>query len=201
MSSTARRKDATRIIKLTASPLKIFLRGHVLIAQFPGTKLAQRLGKLPVGVVGRVLARPPDIIAELARPAEPTELTDQCLQADEAVDSDLVAPPLCRGRSQDARLQPCLDGCARDSEQPGRHGHRHARQLASPVFEQDFGGFPDTLLVQPARGHIVQQRNVRDDLLSVLILACYGHLPPPSTEQYTAVFVHLWLVLLQMETD
>jgi hypothetical protein len=45
----------------------------------------------------------------------------------------------------------------------------------APVLEQDLGGFPDPLLVQPARSHIMQQGDVGDDLLGAVKLTCDGH--------------------------
>jgi hypothetical protein len=43
------------------------------------------------------------------------------------------------------------------------------------VLEQDLGGLPGPLLVQPARGHVVQQSDVGGNLLGTVKLARDGH--------------------------
>ena len=48
-----------------------------------------------------------------------------------------------------------------------------------PVLEQDLSGLLDPLLIKSPGGHVVQEGNVSDNLLSVVILTSDGHLPPP----------------------
>jgi hypothetical protein len=59
-------------------------------------------GELAVGVVGGVLNGSPDVVPQLAVLPELPEFPEQDLRPDRAVDGDLVAPPLRRGRDQDA---------------------------------------------------------------------------------------------------
>jgi len=138
-------------------------------------QLVQRLGELAVGVVGGVLGGPPHVIAKLAALAQPPQFLKQDLQADETVDGDLVTPPLRRRWDQDTRLQPCLDGCPGDPEQTGSHRDGHAGQFMPAVGEQNLSCIPDLFPVKPARGHVLQESDIGDDLLGMVIFASDGH--------------------------
>src|ERR1039457_4916158 len=86
-----------RIAELAACPFQILIRRHVLLAEFPRAQLAQRLGELAIGVVGGVLAGPPDVIPQLAVFAELPEFCEQGMHPDQAVNGDLVPPALGGG--------------------------------------------------------------------------------------------------------
>jgi hypothetical protein len=47
----------------------------------------------------------------------------------------------------------------------------------SPVLQQDLSGLPHPLLVKPARGHVVQERDVSHNLRGVVVLASDRHQP------------------------
>src|ERR1700730_18514798 len=173
-----------------ACPVKVFCGRHVLVAEFPGAQLAQRVGKLAVGVVGSVLSRPPHVIPELTALSEPPEFLKKNLQADEAVDGDLMAAAPHTRCNENACLPPRLDRCPGDPQQARGHSHRHTRQLVPPVLQQNLSSLPDPLLIKPPRGHVMQQGNVSDNLLGAAILTSDGH---PGhllhTEQNYARFV------------
>jgi hypothetical protein len=90
----------------------------------------------------------------------------------------MTPPPFCSD-GEDACPSPCLNGGTGHPQQAGGDRHRYARQLMPPVFQPNLRGAPDPLLIKPARGHVMQQGNISDHLLSVLILARDRHPPRP----------------------
>src|SRR5579859_4111550 len=98
-----------------------------------------------------------------------------------------MTPPPRRRSSEDACPPPCFNGRTGHAQQAGGDRHRHARQLMPPVFQQNLRGLPDPLLIKPARGHVVQDGNISDHLLSALILARDRHLAPPQVLNNSSV--------------
>lgn len=100
------------------------------------------------------------------------------------VGGDLVPTAPRRSRAKDSRLPPHLDGSPRYLKQTGSNSDRDAGQFVAFVLEKDLGGLLDTVLIQLACDHLMQERNVRDNLFGAFVFTRDGHRTPPATEQY-----------------